>query len=158
MTDELLNVLESGGEIDLRRIIKRRNRTDFERLKSFIALQPSINPKYRQKSIYALGRWGDDSAAKSILDILPNLEENERITAIDSLGRLKGVEALTEIRKYIEDQSLLVRKTIVRALGRIRNEETKKELEHMRDYDPSSYIRNLASMRLRKCDKGKNSV
>lgn len=156
ISNPLAKALDSDCLLDICQVINRKNPDELSTMKSMVKLDKSVDPRRRQKSIYALGRWGDESAATPILNVLPKLEESERITAIDSLGRLKAVEAVDQIIGNAENESLIVRKTVVRALGRIRTDKAKKELEKIKETDPSPYIRNLAGMRLKKCHKEKN--
>lgn len=134
-----LQVFESG-ELDL--VVKKGRPEDFEALRSLVSMD--AEPEHCQRAIYALGRWGDQSAVPDVVSILPQLDENARITAVDALGRLGSREAQSAVESCADDPSPEVRKFVVQALGRLGGADAESRLRSMARRDSEGWIRSLA--------------
>jgi HEAT repeat protein len=148
MTIELPAELEAAlrsfevGALD--RVIEHKRPEDFEALRRLLARDGRARPDYRQRAIYALGRWGDTRVVPDILGLLPELEESHRITAIEALGRLGTETARDAVEEYADDPSPHVRKFVVEALSRIGDPAAEKRLQRMAERDPADWVRDLA--------------
>ena len=134
------------GELDL--IIEKKRRDDFDALHSFIAMGPGVDPEYRQRAIYALGRWGDTEVVPDLISVLPQLDESERITAIDALGRLGTKDARKAVETCAKDASPDVRKVVVAALRRCGGADANSRLRKMAKDDEEGWVRTLAQRAL----------
>jgi HEAT repeat protein len=148
ISKELRLALESIDSTNLDAIIRKKKKEDLDALIQLVSMDPSIESKYRTRSIYALGRWGDPKSVEVIGRVLPKLDEIGKVTAIDSLGRLGTKEALDLIFDYRTDQSTHVRKFVTNALARIDLPKSRIALEEIKEKDSEPYIRSLASMHL----------
>ena len=147
---ELERALEAFETGDLDQIIRERRREHFEVLRRLVSVDSGVKKKYRQKAIYALGRWGDVSAVPDVLKVLPELDESERITAIDALGRLGTDQAREAVASYARDPSPQVRKFVVQALGRLGGSEAATHLDDIAGKDGEAWIRQLAARQIGK--------
>lgn len=141
----LRKALESDCAEDICQIIDEKRPEDFAALRTFLSLDPSINPKLRTKAIYALGRWGDPVVVPGITKIMPKLDEPGRISGTDALSRLGTTNALEAVAERANDPSPNVRKIVVRALGKMKNPEAKTKLKAIATSDPEEWIRSSAS-------------
>ena len=137
--------LESDCAEELNEIIRAHRKADFELLRQLLSTNSQVDPRYRTRAIYALGRWGNERAVGDILQVMPVLDERGRIAAMDSLGRLGSNQALQAIINYSDDPSSHVRKFAIHALGRFQLPEAKAKLIEIREKDPDEHLRNLAS-------------
>lgn len=134
------------GELDL--IIEKKRRVDFDALRSFVSMDPGVDPDYRQRAIYALGRWGDTKVVPQLITVLPQLDESERITALDALGRLDTKEARKAVETCADDASPDVRKFVVAALRRFGGAIADSRLRKMAKEDKEGWIRSVAQRAL----------
>ena len=119
-------------------------------MKKLVSTDPAVKREYRNRALYALGRWGDPSIVPDIARVLPELDETERITAIDALGRLGTKQALEAVAKYVSDPSPQVRKFVIRALDRIGGREAQTKLRAIANEDPEKWIQGLAARHIEK--------
>jgi len=140
-----LRSFEAGA---LDRVIERKRPEDFEALIRLLAREKRARRDYRQRAIYALGRWGDTGVVPDIVGLLPELEESHRITAIEALGRLGTRTARDAVEKYADDPSPHVRKFVVEALSRIGDAVAEKRLQRMAERDPADWVRELARRKI----------
>ena len=152
ITEKLRRAFESDDACDLGRVIKSGKQEDFEALQALLSLEPSVNPEYRKKAIYALGRWGDPAPVAAISSLLPHLDEAGRISAIDALGRLGTKKAVEGVLDYATDPSPHIRKFVARALGRINTSEARAKLKEIEAKDEVDYVRAIATKHLRSPD------
>jgi HEAT repeat protein len=143
--ERALAAFESG---DLDQIIREGRREHFEVLRQLASAESGVKKEYRQKAIYALGRWGDTSAVPDILKVLPKLDGSERITAIDALGRLGTNQARQAVASFAGDPSPQVRKFVVQALGRMGGPEAATHLRDIAGRDREVWIRQLAAKQI----------
>jgi HEAT repeat protein len=137
--------LESDCAEELNEVIRAHQEADFERLRQLLTSKPQVDPRLRNRAMYALGRWGDARAVGDILQVMPDLDERGRIAAMDSLGRLGSNQALQAIMMHSDDPSPHVRKFAIHALGRFQLPEARAKLIEIRDKDPDEHLRNLAT-------------
>lgn len=140
----LQRALESDCAETLSELIQAHRAADFDRLRQMLAPGTDVNPRHRQRAIYALGRWGDARAVGDILQVLPRLDEPGRLTAIDALGRLGSAEALPTILEHSDDPSPHVRKFVIHALGRFNLPDARAKLTEISEKDPDPALRKLA--------------
>jgi HEAT repeat protein len=140
---ELTNAVESDCAHSMEQLMEAKRDQDFTGLLSL--LKKDADGSYAKvKALYALGRWGNQSAAPSIREVIPNLNEIERLTAVDALGRLGSTDALDGVIQLREDPSPHVRKFVVKALSRFKKPKAEKELELMQNEDKEEFIREYA--------------
>ena len=138
---EALEAFEAGP---LDHLIRQKRPEHLEALKRLASSPSETESRFRQKALYALGRWDDPSVVPLLVTVLPELPERERMTAIDSLGRLGTDEGRDAIASYTADPSPQVRKFVVQALARLGGTEAAASLEEMAAHDPEGWIRDLA--------------
>ena len=144
---DLRDALEAEESGALDRLIRKRRPRDFELLRSLLSLDEAIPPDFRNKALYALGRWGDASVVPEIVELTPKLDEHGRIGALSALGRLGSPEATAAILRHTDDPLPQVRKTAAVALRRIGTPEAKAKLSELAASDPLPWIRELAARR-----------
>ncbi|MGH1485797.1 MAG: HEAT repeat domain-containing protein [Cellvibrionaceae bacterium] len=140
---ELTNAVESDCAHSMEQLMKSKRSQDFSDLLAL--LKRDADGSYSKvKALYALGRWGDESAIKPIVDIIPTLNELERVTAVDALGRLGSTNALDGVLDLKGDPSPHVRKFVIRALSRFKKPQAEKELKRIQKEDEEAFIRDYA--------------
>ncbi len=144
VSDRVRRALESDESGDLDRIVQEKNPEDFAQLRSLLPSGAAIEPGYRRKAIYALGRWGDTTVVPEITGLIPAMGEQDLIAAADALGRLGSEEALNGVLRISESDSRNVRKFAVRALGKFDRPQAVERLVQFRENDPDESLRNLA--------------
>lgn len=142
---QALEVFEIG-ELDL--IVEKKRSEDFDALRSLVTMDPGVDPEYRQRAIYALGRWGDPEVVSDLTTVLPQLNESERITALDALGRLDTKEARKAVETCAEDLAPDVRKFVIAALRRLGGADADSRLRKIAKEDGEGWIRTLAQRAL----------
>jgi len=150
LPDELARALEAEEAEKLNEIIRAHREGDFESLRGLVSTDPSVDKGYRNKALYALGRWGNPSVIPDIERVLPELDETGRIAAIDALGQLGAKQALDVVARYSSDPAPQIRKAVVLALSRINAPEAQTRLHEMANGDPEEWIRGLAARHLEK--------
>lgn len=148
LPDELATALEAEEAGELSEIIRERRRKHFESLCRLAFGGPEVKAEYRQKAIYALGRWGDPRIVDDIAKVLPALAEAGRIAAIDALGRLGTERAFEVVAECESDVSPQVRKMVVEACGRIGGPRAETRLRSIAKRDAEDWIRSLALKRI----------
>ncbi len=136
-----LNAFEAGP---LDQLIRQKRPEHFEALQRLVSTTPATESRFRQKALYALGRWGDPSVVPLLVAVLPALADKERMTAIDALGRLGTDDAREAIVSHTADPSPQVRKFVVEALARLGGTEASASQREMAAHDPEDWIRDLA--------------
>ncbi|MFQ5874078.1 MAG: HEAT repeat domain-containing protein [Dehalococcoidia bacterium] len=153
VSDELRRALEADDPEDLEKIIHGRRKEHFQALMDLVSAGSDVNPQYRTRAVFAMGRWGDPSAVAAIQRVLTELDELGRVTAVDALGRLGTREALAAILERAEDFSPNVRKSVARALGRINEPEAREKLSDVERGDPERFVREVAAKSRRRLEQ-----
>lgn len=130
------------GELDL--VISRKDPNDLVALRELVSMAPNIDPEYRQRAIYALGRWGDTESVPRLAELMSELDEHELITAVDALGRLGTRKAREAIEACADHPSPDVRKSVVNALSRIGGTAARSSLRRIAKRDSKGWIRSAA--------------
>jgi hypothetical protein len=76
LPSELTKALEADEAQELNEIIRAHREDDFERLRK-LATDPIVKREYRNKALYALGRWRDPSVVPDIERVLPSLTRQD---------------------------------------------------------------------------------
>ena len=146
LPDEIKDALRAFENGALDRIIRRKRPEDLAALRGLIT--EAADPNYRQRAIYAVGRWGDTSAVPDLVRVLPVLKESHTYTALEALGRLGTPEARAAVESYADHPSPQVRKFVVEALTRIADPAADATIEKMARGDSEGWVRELAARRM----------
>ncbi len=149
LSPELKQALESFEMEELDIMIERKRLRDFKQLRRLLALDASVKPEYRQRALYALGRWGDPSIVKDIVTLLPELPESHCITGLEALSRLGTTAARKTVRLFADNPSPHIRKTVVEALTRLGGRSEIARLQMIAKTDKVQWVRELAQKRLK---------
>ena len=144
LSARIQRALDSDCAEDLSEIVDAKRKADFDALRRLISSDTEVDPAYRTRAIYALGRWGDDAVVDDIVQVLPELDETGLVTAMDSLGRLGTPKALEGVLEHAEDTSPNVRKFAIHALGRFNTQTARAKLRDINEKDPDQQLRELA--------------
>lgn len=142
---DAVRAFENGA---LDRIVARRRLEDFDALRRLL-VEP-VETKYRERAIYALGRWGDPVVVPDIINLLATLQEPSMYTTIDALGRLGTPTAREAVETYAEHPSPQIRKFVVEALIRIADPPAESTLQKMARGDTEPWVRDLADRRIKR--------
>jgi HEAT repeat protein len=144
LPDDLHIALEADDAEPLDQLIRSGRPEIFATLRELATTFQVVNPMYRTRALYALGRLADQEVVPEIVDVLPRLDEPGRIAAIDALGRLQAAEGFDAIRSYADDPSPHVRKFVVEALARFQTPASTGTLRAMSESDPIDWVRTRA--------------
>ncbi len=147
---ELRIALEAEEAGELNEIIRAHRKDHFDTLRKLVTTDPAVPKEYRNKALYALGRWGDPRVVPDIERVLPEMDEAGRIAALDALRRLGTDQALETAAGYARDPSPQVRKFAIQALDRIGGPRAQTTLRDIATEDPEEWIRGLAARNLGK--------
>lgn len=147
LPEELELALQADDSERLQAIIEEGEPAHFAALQSLLATE-SVDPAYRRKALWALGRWGNPEVVPRIRQIMPQLPEVERIAAVDALGRIGTPEALEGVITAADDESLDVQRFAVRALGRINTAPAIDKLREIETRTTDDDMRQLISKQL----------
>jgi HEAT repeat protein len=150
LSEELELALQADDSGRLQEIIEKGKQEDFGALQSLLTTSEAVNPAYRRKALWALGRWDNPEVVPRIREIMPQLPEVERIAAVDALGRIGTPEALAGVIAAADDESLDVQRFVVRALGRINTGPATEKLREIEARTSDEDMRQLISKQLRK--------
>lgn len=140
----LRRAVESDCATDMNEIVRAKNSRDFEQLRGLLARPTARNLQAKTRAIYALGRWGDESAVSDIRKAIPQLDEPGLLAAIDALGRLDTPTAVKEVIKHRKHSSADVRKFVILALARSSAPDATAHLKEMQKREPVVDLKRLA--------------
>ena len=126
-------------------------REDFEALRRLLARDGQATPDYRQRAIYALGRWGDTGVVPDIVGLLPELDESHRITAIRSARAPWHTDRT--VTRWRNMQMILLRtfaSSSSKPSAASATPSPRNGFKRMAERDPADWVRDLAR------DRGKN--
>lgn len=144
--EHIVRAFEAGCRESMCEIVAAKRPEDFEILRTFLGREELPNPKWRLRSVSALGMWGIPAVEDDMIGLLQGADERLKCNIINSLGALRTERGLAQTKKFLHDDSLAVRKAVIYSLSKNKSKEAMEQLRTMENTDPSESIRELAKL------------